>query len=1430
LGHENDGVTRSDPFIVMIPPVGQYSNDYDLIFFESKSLDTRGVAVAFEAWINIAVPVEYDPSGLRFDGDPLSGVSFRDVTCSNGEVCGRVAQYKPTSRTGAHTLAHTDPNAKFIATVYGWERENTYGYIGGMNFDSIAAEVFCIANPSPSASESDGKASFVVTRTGSATDRSCILYNVTDISTQGLADYMSPSGDCCLEPNEKRKTCEVQLVTDSVGEEDEVLRIELNPKPGQCVCDPPNTRTDITIQDKQVEPCVFSLEKDRYDVNETDGKVWVGVVKKSGNIPSGESVTITVTPREGAGQVERADPATFDVDYSSAAHQVVFQPGDTIMYVHINITLDGIFENTEYFNVGMMITEGSGSVMEPTSSTVFIWEEGNTIAFEKATHNTSASDEFYEEVRLVASQPFARDTAVNISFADISATGGPDVRASGIDYGNEVYTVTFKAGSRFSTYASIPIAPDDDSCEGDEKFKSTFEVPDGYRNLVKGDPEEAEITIQDVKDIIVDFDKIHCQVFESDGFAKCTLTSNCATSTEYSVVVSPENGNATAGEDYIIDLAPYTVTFAPGETTATVMIPIRNDTCPEQKESFDALLSIPEQAASLGVRTGSRDRSTVWIDDDDSLEVVLEPASYNVSEDDGLVCLILKANGTASCNFTVTVETSDGTATSGEDYDGGEFEVLFTAGTSEAQLKVNITDDAIPEPTETFTARLRSTSNLGVSVGSDDTATVSIIDDDEEITVEFEKIKYNVSESVGFAVLTLVSSSPSSTEYSVDITTQDGSARAGEDYDISGAPYTATFAPRETSATVVIPIINDSCPELRESFDALLSIPGLAASLGVRAGSRDMSIVWIDDDDCLEVVFDPTSYAVNEDNGIVCLTLKANDTASCNYSVLIDTLSGTATGGEDYTSGPYEVTFVAGSAEAELKVDITDDDIAEGAEEFIAKLQIPPSTSPKCIVVGSQDAATISIIDDEGIVVEFNQTEYPTSESDGQVTLTVVADKPASFEYTVTVTTADITATGGEDYSDGSYQVTFPAGETVAQLKINITDDSVTECLETFEARLSLPNATQSKGISKGIMDVATVSISDNDATEISFQPIMYNASEADGKVNVILKSTKVFGFDCKLTVSTRNGTAVQGDDFEGLDMSMVILRKGSDSVVVMFTILNDSVFECPEDFFVDFSISEECSACGVSEGGDSTATVNIEDTDMVTIQFDPIMYRVVEGDTTVDLVLTSDKKIECTFDVRVDTEDGNATVAEGDYTGTPSSGVVATFTPGSMSVTVPVGIRDDLVKEGDEYFVARVSQPDDPQDRVKIGPNDTANVIIEDNEGVIRVKFAPDAYTVDESEGMVTISLMSDAPIEENYTVNVTTSDGSATSPDDYAGGTYEAFFEAGKTTATISVPINDDKVCGEMDEVFEAELSIPDASAASDQGNSDCWDYPRQ
>ena len=57
----------------------------------------------------------------------------------------------------------------------------------------------------------------------------------------------------------------------------------------------------------------------------------------------------------------------------------MFQPNDTIQYVDINITTDGVFECPEYFHVDMMVPEGSAaSVGEPDSATIFIWEEGES--------------------------------------------------------------------------------------------------------------------------------------------------------------------------------------------------------------------------------------------------------------------------------------------------------------------------------------------------------------------------------------------------------------------------------------------------------------------------------------------------------------------------------------------------------------------------------------------------------------------------------------------------------------------------------------------------------------------------------------------------------------------------------------------------------------------------------------------------------------------------------------------------------------------------------------------------------------------------------------------------------------------------------------------------------------------------------------------
>ena len=116
--------------------------------------------------------------------------------------------------------------------------------------------------------------------------------------------------------------------------------------------------------------------------------------------------------------------------------------------------------------------------------------------------------------------------------------------------------------------------------------------------------------------------------------------------------------------------------------------------------------------------------------------------------------------------------------------------------------------------------------------------------------------------------------------------------------------------------------------------------------------------------------------------------------------------------GEDYTGGSYTATFPAGATTASVSIPITEDAIAEPTEDFSAVLTIPAEAASQGITKGADDTATINILDNDPVEVVFNPTQYNVSEGDGAVTLTLNADRAASFEYTVEVQTQDGTATG----------------------------------------------------------------------------------------------------------------------------------------------------------------------------------------------------------------------------------------------------------------------------------------------------------------------------------------------------------------------------------------------------------------------------------
>ena len=55
----------------------------------------------------------------------------------------------------------------------------------------------------------------------------------------GSNDVVPPS-NCCFAAGKREATCNVTIVRDSISEQDEMFNIRLNPRPDQCVCNPPD--------------------------------------------------------------------------------------------------------------------------------------------------------------------------------------------------------------------------------------------------------------------------------------------------------------------------------------------------------------------------------------------------------------------------------------------------------------------------------------------------------------------------------------------------------------------------------------------------------------------------------------------------------------------------------------------------------------------------------------------------------------------------------------------------------------------------------------------------------------------------------------------------------------------------------------------------------------------------------------------------------------------------------------------------------------------------------------------------------------------------------------------------------------------------------------------------------------------------------------
>ncbi|MCG7964240.1 MAG: S8 family serine peptidase, partial [Candidatus Thiodiazotropha taylori] len=174
----------------------------------------------------------------------------------------------------------------------------------------------------------------------------------------------------------------------------------------------------------------------------------------------------------------------------------------------------------------------------------------------------------------------------------------------------------------------------------------------------------------------------------------------------------------------------------------------------------------------------------------------------------------------------------------------------------------------------------------------------------------FNESQYSIDENTNRLIVTVRRVGSSEGEVSVEYTTSDDDAVAGDDYISQSGRL--TFADGETLRTIEIPIINDRDDEENEDFQILLSDVRGNAALGQQS---EVEVVILDDDGAGTVAFSAISVAVNESRGEALVSLVRTGGTAGTIEVSYRTVADTALAEVDFVETESTVRFLPGETE-----------------------------------------------------------------------------------------------------------------------------------------------------------------------------------------------------------------------------------------------------------------------------------------------------------------------------------------------------------------------------------------------------------------------------------------------------------------------------------------------------------------------------------
>lgn len=726
-------------------------------------------------------------------------------------------------------------------------------------------------------------------------------------------------------------------------------------------------------------------------------------------------------------------------------------------------------------------------------------------------------------------------------------------------------------------------------------------------------------------------------------------------------------------------------------------------------------------------------------------------ADVSGNENDGAITVTLSLDANAGGTFDVVVSSSDVTASSPGDYPAVSETVTFVGTGPEIQtFTITPVGDTTVEADETFTLSMGSLSGVG-SATITDTATVTITNDDTA-TVTFTDA--SVNENTGSLTINVSVDNAVDGGFDVDVSTADNTATTADSDYLAVVNETQTFAGTASEVeSFTITLTGDTKVEADEvinlSFANLVPVTVSSSAINI----TDTGTATITNDDTATVIF--TDASVDENTGSITINVSVDNAVDGGFDVDVNTADNTATTADsDYVAVVNETQTFAGTvSEIEsFSITLTGDTKLEANEVInLSFANLSPATVNSS-AINITDTGTATINNDDSAAVTFTDTSG--NEDDGAITVTVTLDNAVQGGFEVDVSTADGTATTADsDYTAVTAEtLTFSGTASETQtFTVTPTVDSDVESNETVALSFSNLAATT---LPVTITDTGTLTINNDDSITAAVTIADVSGNENDGAITVTLELDGNAGGAFDVVVTSADGTATTADsDYPAVSETVSFTGTGVESQTFTITPVGDTKLEANETFTLSMG---SLSGTGTPTITD-TATVTITNDDTAALSIADVNGNEDDGPITVSVVLNN--AVQGGFTVDASSADGTATLANSDYTAVVSETLTFAGTAGE-SQTFTLTPTADVAVESDENV--SISLGNLAATTLGVDITDTALVTINNDDGAT-LTIAD--VSGNEDDGAITVSVVLGTSIPGGFSVDVSTSDGTATS-----------------------------------------------------------------